>query len=45
MFYAGIDDEFSTMALAIAGPRQGRDVAAICSRTAFLAVHLEGGSL
>jgi hypothetical protein len=45
MFYAGIDDEFSTMAPMNARPRQGRNVAAICSRTAFLAVHLEGGSL
>jgi len=45
MFYAGIDDEFSTMAPMNARPRQGRDVAAICWRVIFAVVQLEGKSL
>jgi AraC-like DNA-binding protein/PAS domain-containing protein len=45
MFYAGIDDEFSTMAPMNPRPRQGRDVAAICWRVTFAVVQLEGKSL
>jgi len=41
MFYAGIDDEFSTMAPMNARPRQGGDVAAICWRVASVVVQFE----